>query len=193
METDTIEQNYPESFPARKITSIRLKVINKRLPIFLRWLNRMPALSCNGKILFYNINQVKVFDKTMSIRWIRSQMPIPIDGEWHGKLPHIYANNENIEGKLRIYDPDRFMAESRIDIYPGEEEIFDVVARFDNDNDCYGWCNESFISKPLWRNPERRLNQGIYLLKIEINSSGTKLKGDFSLTNINEDFRIKKQ
>jgi hypothetical protein len=46
--------------------------------------------------------------------------------------------------------------EHAVDIYPGETEILDVVARFDEDTDCYGWNDETYFV-PDWRNPERKL------------------------------------
>jgi hypothetical protein len=72
---------------------------------------------------------------------------------------------------------------SRIDVPPGETQRLDVAARFDAEDECYGWNNESYFSDPIWRNPEWRLNAGRYLVKVTIISAGDKCIGLFRLIN----------
>lgn len=66
-------------------------------------------------------------------------------------------------------------------MYPGEEEIFDVAARFDDEPDCYGWNNDAYFFE--WRNPYWKLERGRYLVKVKIVSSGQKCVGIFRLLN----------
>ncbi|MGA2510636.1 MAG: hypothetical protein ABSG27_10420 [Candidatus Acidiferrales bacterium] len=56
-----------------------------------------------------------------------------------------------------------------------------VGGRFDDDDDCFGWSNETYLKG--WRNPEFRLPKGRYLVKVTINSSGDKVYGFFKLEN----------
>ncbi len=78
------------------------------------------------------------------------------------------------------------------DIYSGDTEKLDVAARFDLDEDCYGWNNEGYFSNPIWRNPKWKLKAGRYLVKVEISTSGEKTTGLYRLLNdvSIKDFRL---
>jgi hypothetical protein len=79
-----------------------------------------------------------------------------------------------------------------MDVYPGEFEILDVAVRLDDEEDCYGWKNESYFCIPPWRNPNWKLPRGRYLVSVEIASSGQKCVGLFRLINDvpGTDFRL---
>jgi hypothetical protein len=81
---------------------------------------------------------------------------------------------------------------TRIDVPPGEAQRLDVAARFDAEDECYGWNNESYFSDPVWRNPDWRLNSGRYLVRVTIVSTGDKCVGLFRVINdvSRHDFRI---
>lgn len=171
--------NYQGGRPAQRMRSLRLSVSNANLPFLLRWLMRLPAQKCHGTISFHHLDGQNVFARSMQIRWIRSPEPVPIQGSVGGQ-------------PLVIIDPLRLTPELNWDIYPGIEEQFDVVARFDNDAECYGWSNESYFSNPVWRNPNWKISPGRYLIKVDIFSSGKRCTGVFRLINdvpIN-DFRL---
>ncbi len=90
-----------------------------------------------------------------------------------------------------LYDPLISLMQRR-DVYPGEHETVNVVTRFDKDEECYGWSNESYYSTPPWRIPKWRLPGGRYLVKVTIISSGDKCEGIFRFINdvaVN-DFRL---
>lgn len=115
----------------------------------------------------------------MVIRWPNSPEPIPLLFEFDGK-------------QATIVDPSLITLEQRKDVFPGEVELIDVACRLDDDEDCYGWNNESYFSNPLWRNPSWRLPQNRYLINVTIVSAGEKLSKPFRLINdvsIN-DFRL---
>ena len=89
-----------------------------------------------------------------------------------------------IDGKhISISDPVRFTLTPRMDVYPGESERLDVVARFDNEAECYGWSNENYLSDPKWRNPNWKSASRRYLVRVTIISGGEKLTNVFHLTN----------
>jgi|GEM_PF-6151443 len=73
-----------------------------------------------------------------------------------------------------------------------ESELLDIGARFDKDEECYGWNNEAYFSDPLWRNPNWKLRRARYLVKVTITSSGQKCVGAFRLVNdvARTDFRL---
>ena len=73
----------------------------------------------------------------------------------------------------------------------GQWQLLDVAVRFDNEADCYGWNNDSYLYN--WRNPNWKLPRERYLAKVTITSSGQKCIGVFRLVNDVEqlaDFRL---
>ena len=116
----------------------------------------------------------------MAVRWSGSPQPIPIQA----------VSSDGVH--IQIFDPMRLTIESRIDIYPGESQLLDIAARFDNDVECYGWNNEAYFCDPPWRNPAWGLGPAQYLIQVEVNSSGQKCVGFFRLINdvARRDFRL---
>lgn len=163
------EQNYI-GHPANHKRALRLKVENLPLPKWAGWMSRNPALQCGGYITFHHLDGQNVFGRSMIIRWPESPEPIPLIFRIDGKEAH-------------ILDPARITLEQRKDVFPGESEIIDVACRYDNDEECYGWNNESYFSDPAWRNPSWKLSRGRYLVSITIASSGQKCMGLFRLIN----------
>lgn len=156
--------------PAQFKRAVRLEVENLPLPSWAGWMLRNPALQCNGLITFHHMDGQNVFGKSMAIRWPESPEPIPLIFQIDGK-------------QAAIIDPARMVLEQRKDIFPGEKQEIDVACRFDQDDDCYGWNNESYFSYPLWRNPSWKLPKGRYLISVILFSSGQKCKGLFRLIN----------
>lgn len=58
-----------------------------------------------------------------------------------------------------------------------------VVARYDDDKECYGWSYESYFSKPPWRNPNWKLEAGRYLIRVEVICSVGRCISVFRLIN----------
>jgi hypothetical protein len=156
--------------PAKHKRAIRLKVENLPLPKWAIWMSRNPALQCGGYITFHHIDGQNVFGRSMIIRWPDSPEPIPLIFQFNGKQAY-------------IMDPARITFEQKKDVFPGESAIIDVACRYDNDEECYGWNNESYFSDPLWRNPSWKLSKGRYIVYITIVSSGQKCTGLFRLIN----------
>jgi hypothetical protein len=151
-----------------KRRNLRLILRNKSLP---KLLQRSAALQCRGEITFHNLDGQGFFQKTMPIRWARSPEPL--------------ANQiVDLQGCVQflIRDFTRAITESRIDVYPGEQELLDVAVRFDGETDCYGWNNDTYQYRD-WRNPSWKLPSGRYLVKVVITSSGQKCVGKFRLIN----------
>lgn len=70
-----------------------------------------------------------------------------------------------------------------MDVQPGESEIFDVAAKLDNEEECYGWSNESYFSEPIWRNPNWQIPRGRYLIKATVVSASQKVTEILRLIN----------
>ena len=165
--------------PARDARHLRLVLRNNPLPAFLRWMLRGAALQCRGEVTFHHLDGQDVFGRKMPVRWANSPQPV--------------ANQiTDLQGEVQflVQDRTRNATESRMDVYPGESEILDVAARFDDDTDCYGWNNDAYFFE--WRNPYWRLPAGRFLVKVVITSSGQKCVGKFRMVNdvSRSDFRL---
>ncbi len=66
------------------------------------------------------------------------------------------------------------------------------MVRYNNEPTCYGWNNESYFSDPPWRNPNRVLEKGQYLVKVTVSSLGQRVQKVFVLNNqgTRSDFRL---
>ena len=160
---------------ANKAKWLRVKVKNKQLPRLVRWLSRNTALHCSALITFYHLdgqNDGKDGSgRPMKGRWWGVQEPLPIQ---------IVAQGHPI---MYMVDPVRLAPDMYKDIYSGGSEQLDVAGRFDDDDECYGWCNDNYSSEPLWRNPDWKLSPGRYLVEVTIFSSGERCNGLFRLIN----------
>lgn len=153
--------------------SLRVLVSNRALPSLAFFMVRAPALQCRGKITFHRYNDgQEIFGRAMIGRWAGTLQPTAI--------PIVDTNGNTVSF---IHDPERVGLGSRIDIYPGETEPLDVVARIETDQQCYGWNNETYFSQPFGRNENWRLGYDRFLVKVTISSSGQKRKAVFRLIN----------
>ena len=157
--------------PADRARWLRLKVENKQLPRWVKWLSRNVASHCHGLITFYHLDGQNVFGRSMQVRWFGPREPLPILIRAEGLPP------------MQILDPVRLTPEIHRAVYSGESEQLDVAVRFDNDAECYGWCDDNYRSDPLWRNPAWKLDQNRYLVKAEVISAGERCVGLFRLIN----------
>lgn len=177
------DNEYDERHPAQKARFLGILVENHALSRGLRWLSRNAAIQSTAQITFYHLDGQKVFSNSMSGRWSGSPEPVSpvnISGE------RVYFENVILSFDLSA------ASTLKKDIYPGGEEKIDIAARFDQDEDCFGWNNEGYFSEPKWRNPKWKLQSGRYLVLVEVSTSGEKTRGLFRLSNdvsIN-DFRL---
>lgn len=157
--------------PAKHARFVHVAVRNKPLPSWARWMSRNVAIHGGATITFHHLDGQNVFGRAMQGRWSSSPEPVPLSLFVEGKT----------EGFL--VDPSRLTLVSRMEIPVGEAEILNVAGRFDQENECYGWSNESYFSNPQWRNPNWRLLGGRYLVKVTVASAGEKCTGIFRLIN----------
>jgi hypothetical protein len=168
------------SAPAKDVRFLRVQLSNRAMPKFLNWLNREAALHCNGDIQFHHIDDgAPIFSRAMPIRWSGADEPISFQVLQDGKV-------------AQLFDPGKYSAASRRNCFPGSKETIDVVARFDNDEDCYGWSNENYLPGKGWRNNDWKLPKGRFFVTVTVYSSGEKVVGVFKLENSvsRKDFRL---
>jgi len=160
-----------QSAPAKEARFVRVQLWNRAMPGLLRWLGRDAAMHCHGEIQFYHIDDgAPVFSRAMPIRWAGSDEPLSYQVLPNGKV-------------AQLFDPAKYNAAFRRNCYPGSKETIDVAARFDAENDCYGWSNENYLPGRGWRNKDWKLPKGRYLVKVTVHSSGDKVSDVFKLEN----------
>jgi hypothetical protein len=174
---DYTQMNLPR--PAKKAQFLYVALVNNDLKGLEKWFStRDAALDCHGVISFHRMDGTNIFGRNMVLRWINLPEPIPeiivIDGK-----------------KGTWFDSRKVEHNYRINVNPGEEELFNIAARFDGEDDCYGWSNQSYL-EPLWRNPDWKLSHGCFLVRVKITSSGNTCEGLFRLINDipMKDFRL---
>jgi hypothetical protein len=154
-------------------------VHNNALPWPFRWMARNTASFTTAIVSFHHLDGQNFFGRHMTGRWSGSPEPVSsliVLGNQHGQL----------------WDIGRLTAPQRMDIPVGTAEPVDIAARFDNDQDCYGWNNEGYFSEPRWRNPQWRLPHARFLVHVVVRSQGETVEGTFRLVNdvARNDFRL---
>jgi hypothetical protein len=161
--------------------ALRVKLFNEPLPSWAKWIVRAPALQCRAEITFHHRDGHDVFGRIMEGRWASSPEPVP--------SPILDLDGMQ---KFNLVDFTRITLGSRVDVYPGEGELLDIVNRPHEDDNCYGWNNETYFSTPRWQNPKWRLVPERYLVSVVIRSSGQNCFDCFRLVNdvSQADFRL---
>lgn len=150
---------------------LRVLLCNEPMPRFLKWLDRNPAMQCYGEVQFYHFEDgAQIFSKPMPIRWGASNEPYTLQ-----VLPD--------KSSALVFDYVKYNSAFYRNCFPGIKEPIDVAARFDDDEECFGWTSENYLSKEGWRNPEWKLSKGRYLAKVTVHSSGESVSAIFQLEN----------
>ena len=173
----SFDQNLQDK-PAKIIKVLRVKLINKKVnPAFSFWLKREAIIQCNASIqILYYEDESPLFTNPIHARWTRSDEPFSLQIDQNKVVP--------------LFDPAKYNAVMSRNCYPGNEEIIDIVARYDNEEECYIWNNDVYYKG--WRNEEVQIPKGRYYVIVSVSSSGENKFGCFILENnlsIN-DFRL---
>jgi hypothetical protein len=158
--------------PARHARYLGLDLINERPPRWAFWVSRLTAVECRGTITFHHLQDGQpVFERAMPIKW---------SGRGGAVRPIIIRGKEPWGWILTpgSYDPGAVT-----DINADGNARLDVAAKFDDDDECYGWTAENELSNPLWRNPSWRLREGRYLVRVQIRAANAVGDGVFRLVN----------
>jgi hypothetical protein len=153
------------NFPARKVRYLNLEVRNIFLPKCFNWMmSRNPALDVWGTMSFHRIEDGKSIFDPMTIRWCHSTEP-------------------STAYKCGVLDTNWLIMIKKRDIQPGESDYLDVAARFDDEKECYAWNNDNYFSNPRFKNPQRQLITGNYIIRVEMRTSGERFVDHFRLIN----------
>ena len=159
--------NVGETHSVPDFTLLRVSVHNQGIGRLLSKIyDRDPALMCYAWINFYydtdKAEPVRPGQELVG-RW--SFTPVPV--------------REVSDGK-RIYDG--YLTRDSFDIAPGTSTLLDIVCKFNHENDCFGWNNESY-TYPEWRNTNWQLNRDRYIVRVKIMTGGKETKQLFRLIN----------
>ena len=103
----------------------------------------------------------------MPVRWSSQPQPVLTS-----------ADGQNLR---LVPDTSQVAVTPQVDILPGASEPLDVVVRYDGEDECYGWNNESYFVSI--RNPKWRLPKGRYAVEVRICSASEVCEKEFRLTN----------
>jgi hypothetical protein len=149
--------------------SLRIEVSNRRLPKWaIWWMSRLPAQQCRAEICFLRLDGTPFLTEPMRGRWAGSPEPKVAQAVTQGGTVPVLINPQELK--------------ATVDIYPGDVEQLDVAIRVDQEQDAYGWSDETYYF-PDWRNPARQLNHDRYLIKVTVTSSGRKCTNLFRIDN----------
>jgi hypothetical protein len=165
--------------PATSSRYLLVSCTNKPLPRLARWMSRNAALQCHGSVTFHHLDGQNFFGRSMPLRWSGSEEPLP--------LQIVMGAQTGM-----IVDPSRMSVDSRLDIHVGDSGKVDTAVKFNNEPECYGWCNLNYFSNPQWRNPDWKIPPGRYLVKVVVVSADQRCEGVFRLINdvAQQDFRL---
>jgi hypothetical protein len=155
-------------------TWLHIQVHNKNVPKWLAWVyHGEPALTCQAWITFYHLDGHRVFDREMKARWSGSDQPkVEIINTKEGQLARLVGVQDSF------------------DIPPGDQTDVDIVFRAKEEEDCFGWNNESYLHN--WRHPSWKLEKGRYIARIRIKTGGQEYTNAFLIANdvAYSDFRL---
>ncbi len=142
---------------------------------FVRWFtHREGAIGVSAKIRFLCSDGREYFSHAMPGRWANSPQP-----------PEVALAN----GQVTPY------ALSQLDyheVLPGVDERIDVAARFESEEECYGFTNVSYFPDPWGKHPQWKIAKGRYLVEVQIFHTGGEIVRRFLLRNDvpNSEFKL---
>jgi hypothetical protein len=161
---------FPNLHAGERWKFFRVLVRNKPFIFPFTWIPRQTAENCRAKLEFSKIGS--------------ENLNFSIMGRWTSTPEMPYIKNDAI---LKILNPDP------VTITVNEKEYLDVIAKYENDKEAYGWNNEAYFNK--WRTPNHKLERGKYTVKISIaTQNGITFKQRFELlvSDKIEDMYLKK-
>lgn len=136
------DNRYPSNhiFPGQRWKFFRVSVKNKPIPKFLSWLlDRETAQEISARITIEELGRT-------------------YKGRWAGTLELPYASQLDIARLANFPEP--------VTLIAGEIEHLDIFTKNENDNEAYGWNNESYLHN--WRNPNYLMTPGDYRIIVQV-------------------------
>jgi len=130
---------------------------------------RRPAWSCKATIEIFDLNgTIRVIPETIVARWPSQPEPL---------LPTLSSGH-----LYNILDPARMLMAQKYDIHSHDNPKIDIALKYEGNQDCHVFSNESYLY-PMWQNPNWRLNNGTYNLRITLYYERGRKEFNFRLRN----------
>lgn len=129
---------------------------------------RRPAWSCRGTIEVLRPDGSRAVPEEIQARWTSQPEPL---------LPVIAGHHVG-----SVLDPSRLMQARKIDVHSHFDEPMSLAVKFEGEEDCYVFSNESYLF-PRWQNPAWRLNRGAHLIRVTVYYERGYAQRDFELRN----------
>jgi hypothetical protein len=162
---ETKEWQFAHSQDATPLPARTLQLLVRNAPS-ATWITRAAAQRCRATVTFHCGDGSDLFQRPMQGRWANSPQPTEV-------FQFVTPDGQ------RAFSVD---TTSYIDIYPGENELLDVVIRYGEETECYVWNNETY-AYPDRRTQHWKIIKGEYLMKVTITCSGGSQNGSFRLMN----------
>jgi|SRR5208283_2861495 len=143
----------------------RIQVEHTKIHGLLAWLirSRETALRCKGDLTFFSFDGVELFK---------------MQGRW--------ASTPEISYLSPIFQSQTIMYPEAVDILYNDNQMLDCIVQFDNDQEAYGWNNESYPT--LGKNPRCKLPIGEYRVVVRVSGQNfPQIRKQFSLV-VSEDW-----
>jgi hypothetical protein len=153
-----------EAVPFREARFLYLELYHKPVGWWASWMMRQSASSCDGYITFHHCKtKENLTVRPMPIRWPVREKPA-----------------SDVE------------TPPQIELYPGAKRPMDVVARIEDDEEIYGWNNQSYACwETNWRNRDYQIPKGVCYVAITVRSYGLQFQNVFRLDNSGAKNRIR--
>jgi hypothetical protein len=149
---------------------LRVEFSNAPLPQWANsWLSRLAAQQCRAEISFLRADGTDYFGRPVAGRWASTPEPAVV----HPVAP---------DGTTFPVAMNASQLKSTVDVYPGEAEHLDVAVRVDGEEVCYAWNDDHYYHED-WRDPNKKLDHRLWLVKVVVTSSGKKCTDHFRLIN----------
>jgi hypothetical protein len=129
---------------------------------------RKPAWSCKAKIEVFNLDGTRAIKEAIQGRWTSQPEPL---------VPAV-SNDQTVN----IVDFARLMLARKMDVHCHEEEQLSIALKYEGQNECYIFSNESYLYS-AWMNPDWRLDKGTYRIRITVFYERGIAQKDFLLEN----------
>jgi len=154
-----------KEYPLGSVVWLHVRVTNLKKP---RWQTIFQdpeaALACRAWVAFFHLDGNAVFKPEMPARWANTEEPIPI-----------FANAGNITWARLVNVQQTF------DIPAENSGDLDVVCRFEGEESCYGFNNDSYLHR--FRNNTWKLPPGRYIIRVRVRTGGREFAELFMLHN----------
>ena len=152
----------------RPMGSVHLVVEHLGINWFKSWIYPAPALACVAQIKILRTDRIEALPAPYEARWIASQQPPEFKDAKGGIWPSVFE-----------------LLKKR-DIFPHTEEKIDVCIKYEGEDWCYVFNNDSYVHG--YRAEKHKLPSGIYIVEASVRSGDIVVKKEVRLRN---DFPMK--